>query len=140
MKEYKLSLADAVSKTIALETSLIDCKLCHETPVPRLSSVAAVTDRSKNGTPKISNHANIVDGHIPGANHSALPPSQDVRHAINWAISLLCASLLVGPHTRKQMQSRILRRNPLAVSRMSTTLSMPAPDMMVTVRRVSPLH
>ena len=66
--------------------------------------------------------------------------SQDVHHAIKWAILLLYASLLVGPHTSKPMQSLIVRRNPLAVSRMSiyTTLSMPAPDMMVTVRRVSP--
>ena len=47
LKESKLSLADAVSKAVALETSFVDCKLYHETPVPRLSSVAAVTDRSE---------------------------------------------------------------------------------------------
>ena len=47
LKESKLSLADAVSKAVALETSFADCKLYHETSVPGLSSVAAVTDRSE---------------------------------------------------------------------------------------------
>ena len=83
-----MSLADAVSKAFSLETSVVGRKLCHETPVPSLSSMATVTDSSENGIQKISNHANIVDDDMPGANHSALLPSQDVHHVIQRAMSL----------------------------------------------------
>ena len=65
MKESKLSLADAVSKAIALEISFVDCKLCCEIPVPRLSLVAAVTDLSEK-----RNSKNIKSCKYSGRSHA----------------------------------------------------------------------
>ena len=104
LKEDKLTLAVAVTKAVALEASVSDCKLyeenCH--PRPTVDPVAAVVPVS--GYPPahlrrvVSTRVDVASAStavepIPKASSTAQPLTSNVASAVRQAISRLSACL-----------------------------------------------